>query len=197
MDLEKISLFSNTISLYENTLNVCTVGNKILRTKTKEISCFNENLKNFVQQMLKCMYDNNGIGLAAPQIGYSQKICVIDVSPCLSESDNCSLDDTKITNISTIMPLFLINPVIIQKSTETTTRMEGCLSIPDFSAEVRRPQKIIVQFLDIKGNKHTLSADAILARCIQHEVDHLNGILYTDLISQSDKNRFAKYLAKH
>ncbi len=178
-------------------LKIFTIGHKVLRNKTKAITVFDDALQDFVNQMLECMYNNNGIGLAAPQIGESKKICVIDVTPCLSDNDTCLFNGKLISDIKTIMPIFLINPVVIEKSSETTTELEGCLSIPKFSANVRRAKKITVQFLDIKGNEHRITTDGIFARCLQHEIDHLNGILYTDLISQSDKTKLAKYLSNN
>lgn len=178
-------------------LNICVIGNHVLREKTKSITVFDDELFDFVKKMLRCMYDNNGIGLAAPQVGQSKKICVIDVSPCLSDGDSCTMDGSQNVDIRKIMPLFMINPAITEESAETSDEMEGCLSVPDFSASVRRPSTVTVQFMDIHAQKHSITANAILARCMQHEIDHLNGRLYTDLIGKTDKLRLAKYLSEH
>lgn len=181
----------------DKSLNVFTIGDQVLRAKTKAVTVFDNELKSFVNQMLTCMYENSGIGIAAPQVGHSQKICVIDVSPCVSEGDLCIMDDTQVVDIKAIMPIFLINPVITHKSTETCIEVEGCLSVPDFSAPVRRPVEVTVEFLDADGKSHIVTANSIFSRCMQHEIDHLNGRLYTDLINDEDKSRLVKYLSTH
>lgn len=181
----------------DKSLNIFTIGDQVLRAKTKAVTSFDNMLKKFVREMLACMYENNGIGIAAPQVGHSRKICVIDVSPCVSEGDLCTMDGEQITDIKTIMPLFLINPIITKKSTDTCTEVEGCLSVPDFSAPVRRPVEVTVEYVDDDGKTHTLTANAILSRCMQHEIDHLNGQLYTDIIGKEDKVKLAKYLSTH
>lgn len=178
-------------------LSICTIGNRVLRAKTKIITDFDELLSEFLERMLACMYENHGVGLAAPQVGCSKKICVIDVSPCLSEDDTCTLDGKIVKNIADIMPLFLVNPAVTKKSADMIEQEEGCLSVPDFSARVRRPQEVTVQYVDPAQKQHTITANAILARCMQHEIDHLNGRLYTDLITKEDKARLARYLSTH
>ncbi|MDR2435995.1 MAG: peptide deformylase [Puniceicoccales bacterium] len=174
---------------------ICTIGDDILRKKTKFVTIFDKNLHALVGDMIATMYACDGIGLAAPQIGISLKIAVIDVSLCPSESETCELDGKDIQDITTIMPLHLINPEIIHYSSETCGQREGCLSIPEFHGHVRRPAEVVFRFVDRQNISHTLTCSGILARCAQHEIDHLNGKLYTDLMSPKDKRRLAKYLA--
>lgn len=176
-------------------LKIHIVGDSILRTKTKSIVNFDQNLIDFSKKMTNTMYTQKGIGLAAPQIGYSFKICVIDVSPCLSGQEKCIMDTQIVSDITTIMPICLINPIITWQSQDFLTIEEGCLSIPNFSANVSRPKEISVLYYDSIGNKHTIQSDGIFARCMQHEIDHLNGVLYTDLVKQNDRFRFTKYIA--
>jgi peptide deformylase len=176
---------------------ICTIGDGILRKKTKFVTIFNKNLHILIEDMIATMYAHDGIGLAASQIGVSLKVAVIDVSPCLSEGEACKLDEVDVQDIAAIMPLHLINPEILQYSDETCSQSEGCLSVPEFHGHVRRPTEIAFRFVDQHNVSHTLICDGILARCVQHEIDHLNGRLYTDLMSARDKKRLAKYLATH
>ncbi|MDR0595273.1 MAG: peptide deformylase [Puniceicoccales bacterium] len=177
-------------------LEIHIVGDRILRENTKIVTNFDKNLGNFIGDMLATMYAAEGIGLAAPQVGKSLKVVVIDVSPCLSEGDKCDFDGNKVEEIGSIMPLCLINPVIKKYSSEVISQNEGCLSVPDFSGHVKRPVGIVLTFVDQQNVSHVLSCNGMLARCLQHEVDHLNGKLYTDLLVQKDKKRFTKYLGE-
>ena len=129
------------------------------------------------------MYHANGIGLAAPQINKSIQMCVIDVSPCIEKNEQCKLDNM-LTTVLSISPLTIINPIITKRSTKTIIMDEGCLSVPNKHGKVRRPQNVTVTFYDIQGNAHKLQADGILSRCLQHEIDHLHGILYIDKIKK-------------
>ncbi|MDR0715260.1 MAG: peptide deformylase [Puniceicoccales bacterium] len=177
-------------------LEIHTVGDRILRENAKMVTNFDKNLESFIGDMLATMYAMEGIGLAAPQVGKLLKIVVIDLSPCSSEGDECDFDGNKVKEIGSIMPLCLINPVIKKYSSEVISQNEGCLSIPDFSGRVKRPVVVVLTFVDQQNVSHALSCDGMLARCVQHEVDHLNGKLYTDLLTQRDKKRFAKYLSE-
>ncbi|MDR2721139.1 MAG: peptide deformylase [Puniceicoccales bacterium] len=172
-----------------------TIGDSILRKKTKFVTTFDKNLHELIGDMIATMYACDGIGLAAPQVGMSLKIAVIDVSSCLLECELCKLDGENIQNIATVMPLHLINPEIIQYSYEICSQKEGCLSIPEFYGYVKRPMEVNVCFVDRQNIGHTLTCNGILARCVQHEIDHLNGRLYTDLMSARNKKHFTRYLA--
>ena len=133
-----------------------------------------------MDDMLETMYNANGIGLAAIQIGIPKRIIVMDISK----------NDKKDS------PMYFVNPVIKNKDTETTIYEEGCLSVPNFFAEVNRPKKCNVEYLDYDGNKKIINAEGLLATCIQHEMDHLEGILFIDYLSKLKKNIIVKKLSK-
>ena len=161
-------------------LRITKYGEPILKTQGKKIEVFDEALVNLANEMLETMYEGNGVGLAAQQIDQAIMLCVIDVSPEEGEPDfDYSLDGRK-PPIDLIMPMALVNPVITWSSEEIETREEGCLSFPEIHADVSRPAVITVEYQDLDGEPHQLRGNGILARCIQHEVDHLNGILYID-----------------
>jgi peptide deformylase len=151
----------------------------ILRKKTEPITVFDDSLIEFVDNMFDTMLNtSNGVGLAANQIGVSKSIIVIDTSFRLdaqtSTSGNVGIEPE---------PLALINPIIEYFSDEKEEEQEGCLSIPTYFEKVLRSKYISLQYNDVQGNKHSLDAEGFLARVIQHEVDHLNGILIFDRIS--------------
>ena len=133
-----------------------------------------------MDDMLETMYNANGIGLAAIQIGVPKRIIVMDISK----------NDEKNS------PMYFVNPEIKNKVTETSIYEEGCLSVPNFFAEVNRPKKCDVEYLDYDGNKKILNAEGLLATCIQHEMDHLEGILFIDYLSKLKKNIIVKKLSK-
>ena len=130
--------------------------------------------------MLETMYAANGIGLAAIQIGVPKRIIVMD----LSKEENKKL------------PMYFVNPVITKKNNEKTTYEEGCLSVPNQFAEIDRPSKCEVEYLDYNGHKQNLQAEGLLATCIQHEIDHLEGILFIDYLSKLKKEMIIKKLSK-
>ena len=133
-----------------------------------------------MDDMLETMYEAKGIGLAAIQIGIPKRIIVMDIG---------NRDKEK-------KPMYFVNPVIDNKDTENSTYEEGCLSVPDYFAEVDRPKKCRVQYLDYNGEKKALVADGLLATCIQHEMDHLEGILFIDYLSKLKKTMIVKKLSK-
>ena len=130
--------------------------------------------------MLETMYQANGIGLAAIQIGVPKRIIVLDISKN-EENKN---------------PMYFVNPIIKNKNQENSTYEEGCLSVPNYFAEVDRPKNCEVEYLDYNGNKKILKADGLLATCIQHEMDHLEGILFIDHLSKLKKSIIIKKLSK-
>ena len=136
-------------------------------------------VRELIPQMFAAMYAAPGIGLAAPQVGQSLRLAVVDVAR----------DDTP-------APMVLINPEIIARSTELATREEGCLSLPRQFADVTRPAKVKVRFEDAQGIKREIEADELLATCLQHEIDHLDGILFVDHISALKRNMIMRKLAK-
>lgn len=147
-----------------------TKDDNVLRKKCENVSEVNDEIRQILHAMLDYMYERHGIGLAGNQIGVSKKLVVIDLQE--EEQKN---------------PMFFINPEIIEKSTEMIVYNEGCLSIPEQKAEVKRHKEITVKYLNIDGEEKILKADDLLSVCLQHEIDHLNGILYIDHLSKIKK----------
>jgi len=142
------------------------IGDPILRRETEPIQNFDKSLKDFVKSMIKTMHREDGIGLAAPQIGYSKKVLVVDISGINEEEK----------------PRVFINPEIVAESGESVIE-EGCLSIPEVREDVSRPEKIKLKYSDENGENYEDEYDDWMARVLQHEIDHLNGVLFVDLIS--------------
>ena len=153
--------------------------NKVLREKSLPVERVDEDLKKIMDDMLETMYAANGIGLAAIQIGVPKRIIVMDMR-----------------NNEKKEPRYFINPVIQNKNSEKATYEEGCLSVPNQFAEIDRPSTCVVEYLDYDGKKQILSADGLLAICIQHEIDHLEGILFIDYLSKLKKSIIVKKLSK-
>ena len=160
--------------------NIIIEPDPILRKKSKLIETVNSELKILMDDMLKTMYEAPGIGLAAVQIGILKRVIVIDIS---KEPEKKS-------------PLFLVNPTITYKSKDTSIYEEGCLSLPGYFAEIERPAECHLDYLDYHGKKQELKAKGLLATCIQHELDHLNGILFIDYLSKLKKDMIIKKLVK-
>ena len=152
----------------------------ILRKKSENLEKVDNDLKKLMDDMLETMYEAPGIGLAAVQIGILKRLIVIDISK-----------DNEKKN-----PLFLINPEITFKSKNTSTYEEGCLSLPGQFAEIERPAECYLNYIDYNGKEKKLKADGLLATCIQHEIDHLNGILFIDYLSKLKKDMIIKKLVK-
>ena len=153
----------------------------ILRKKSQKLENVDNELRALMDDMLETMYAAPGIGLAAVQIGILKQIIVIDVSK-KNEKKN---------------PIFLVNPKITFKSKKTSIFEEGCLSLPGHFAEIERPAECYVDYINYDGKKKNLKAEGILATCIQHEIDHLNGILFIDYLSKLKKDMILKKLIKH
>lgn len=159
------------------TLNIKIYGNPILRDETAEVTDFGEELRHFTEKMVEAMFDENGMGLAAPQVGVSDKVVVIDRS-----FGDC--DDDILT---------LVNPEIIEVGGECSFE-EGCLSIPGIYEDVIRPEYIRLKYQDQDGVDHEVDVDGTLARVVQHEVDHLNGVLFVDRLGTLKRNLLSKSL---
>ena len=159
---------------------ILVIPDPLLRKVSEPVNSVNTEVKNLMDDMLETMYAAPGIGLAAVQIGVLKRIIVIDLSK-EGEKKN---------------PLFIVNPEITFKSNELISYEEGCLSIPNQFAEVKRPSSCKVNFLDYNGKKKEIDADGLLATCIQHEVDHLNGILFIDHLSKLKKDLILKKTKK-
>ena len=160
---------------------ILTEPNKILRQISKPVAQVTKEEQDLMNDMLETMYDANGIGLAAIQIGVPKRIIVMDISK-----------DDKGKN-----PMYFVNPVIKNKDKEFSTYEEGCLSVPNQFAEVDRPTTCELEYLDFYGEKKILKASGLLATCIQHEMDHLEGILFIDYLSKLKKSMIIKKLSKH
>ena len=144
----------------------------VLRNIAKPVTEFNQELKDTIKNMIEFMKESNGVGLAAPQIGDSRRFLVI------------GFDDVK--------PMALINPEIIETSMEENVYEEGCLSIPGMYAKVTRPERIKVQAWNERGRPFNLEAEGMLATVIQHEIDHLNGVLFIDHLNDKQKEKILK-----
>ena len=160
---------------------ILTEPNKILRQISKPVEKVTKVEQSLMDDMLETMYDANGIGLAAVQIGIPKRIIVMDLSK-----------EDKIKN-----PMYFVNPVIKNKNKELSTYEEGCLSVPNQFAEVDRPATCEIEYLDYYGEKKIIKTDGLLATCIQHEMDHLEGILFIDYLSKLKKTMILKKLSKN
>ncbi|MGV3278986.1 peptide deformylase [Rickettsiales bacterium LUAb2] len=165
-------------------LKILKYPHPILKTTAKEITTITPEIKKLAENMLFTMYKSNGIGLAANQVGILERIVVIDI-------DSVRDDITK--ELVSVNPLVLINPKILERSAELFEYEEGCLSLPDISALLnKRAKKITVSYLDIDGNQKTMIAEDLLSVCIQHEIDHLDGILFIDHLSKLKKDTIVR-----
>ena len=159
---------------------ILTEPDPILRKKCEPLEKVDTETKKLMDDMLETMYAAPGIGLAAIQVGILKRLVVIDISKA-EEKKN---------------PIFLINPQIIHKSKKTSVYEEGCLSLPGQFAEIERPAECTLKYIDYNGKEKELKADGLLATCVQHEVDHLNGILFIDYLSKLKKDMIIKKLVK-
>ena len=160
--------------------NILTEPNKILRQVSLPVKSFGKEEQILMDDMLETMYHANGIGLAAIQVGVPKRIIVMDISK----------------NNEKKKPMYFVNPIIKNKNSNYSTYEEGCLSVPDQFAEIDRPSECEVQYLDYNGNKKILNASGLLATCVQHEIDHLEGILFIDYLSKLKKSMIIKKLSK-
>jgi len=160
---------------------ILTEPNKILRQISQPVKNVGKEERGLMDDMLETMYAAPGIGLAAIQIGIPKRIIVMDISNNKNKKE----------------PRYFVNPVIKNKNSEKAKYEEGCLSVPNQFAEIERPNTCEVEYLDYEGNKKILKADGLLATCIQHEMDHLEGILFIDYLSKLKKSMIIKKLSKN
>jgi len=158
------------------TLPIYIYGSPVLRKEARKVEKNEEGLDEFITNLWDTMYHSDGIGLAAPQVGKSLRIFVIDGTPL--EEDDPSLKDLKVT---------FINPEILERGDDDKTFEEGCLSIPNLREEIVRPEKVTIRYYDREFNLHEEQYSGIAARIIQHEYDHLDGILFTDRLGPLKK----------
>ena len=160
--------------------SILTEPNKILRQVSRPVEKVTKEEQKLMDDMLDTMYAANGIGLAAIQIGVPKRIIVMDIS---KDPENKN-------------PRYFVNPVIKNKDKQNATYEEGCLSVPNQFAEIDRPSQCDVEYLDYNGEKKFLHADGLLATCIQHEMDHLEGVLFIDYLSKLKRSMIIKKLSK-
>ena len=160
-------------------LKISYFGDPILRKKGSKVEDFDESLLKLSKEMLVLMHESEGIGLAAQQVGEAIQFCVVEVPEHPDYPMTCIFDG-KALSPSLVMPMSLANPKVKVLPSDEYYYEEGCLSFPGINADVARPERILITYQDLDGVEHTLECDGLLARCIQHEVDHLNGVLFID-----------------
>jgi len=161
-------------------LPILTAPDPRLKKKSKPVDKVDDGVRRLMDDMLETMYAAPGIGLAAPQVGVLRRVIVLDINR----------EDVKTG------PLFMANPEIVDASDEDATYEEGCLSVPEHYSEVVRPAKVSVRFMDRDGKKREMACDGLLATCVQHEIDHLDGVLFIDHISALKRSMILRKLVK-
>ena len=159
---------------------ILTEPNKILRQKSSNVEKVDSEIQKLMDDMLETMYAAPGKGLAAIQVGVPKRVIVLDIA---------KKDEPK-------SPMYFVNPEILKKSSNDSIYEEGCLSVPGQFAEIVRPEKCLVRYLDYYGQSKELQAEGMLATCIQHEIDHLEGVLFIDYLSKLKKSMIVKKLSK-
>jgi len=159
---------------------ILTIPDRLLRKKANPIERVDEELRRLIDDMLATMYDAPGIGLAAPQIGVSRRLIVMD--PAKDEAPKA--------------PIIMVNPEILERSDELRVHEEGCLSIPDYTAEIERPATTRVAYIDREGRKQETELKGIWSTLVQHEIDHLNGILFIDYLSRLKREMVVRKYTK-
>ena len=159
---------------------ILTEPNPFLRQKSQQVDKVDDSTRKLMDDMLETMYNAPGIGLAAIQIGVTKRIIVLDISKDPEKKE----------------PMYFVNPEIVSASKDDATYEEGCLSVPGQFAEIDRPDKCHIKYLDYNGSAKELKAEGLLATCIQHEIDHLEGILFIDYLSKLKKSMIIKKLSK-
>lgn len=161
-------------------LPILIAPNPILKKVAEPVAIVDDEIRTLLDDMLATMYAAPGIGLAAPQVGVSKRILVMDISPIDAGP----------------APMKFINPEIIEKSDEINVYEEGCLSFPEQFADVKRPAEATIRYLDEQGARQEIHADGLFATCIQHEIDHLNGIVFVDYLSSTKRGMIMRKLKK-
>lgn len=161
---------------------IITVPDPVLRAKAQEVARVDDALRTQMDKMLQTMYDAPGIGLAANQVGLLNRVLVMDLSRRTEEEPAA--------------PIFMANPQVIWESEDISVMEEGCLSIPEQYADVERPARVRVKYLNYQGKEAELEAEGLLSHCVQHEIDHLNGVLFVDYLSSLKRNMILKKVEK-
>lgn len=194
---ENIEIYQEAFKDYSpsgETLKVFTYPSPVLKKVAEPVTDFNDELKALCKNMLFTMYQAPGIGLAAPQVGVSKRLFVMDID--YNREKVTRADGTSDYELNNFNPLIFINPVIENKKGEILYQ-EGCLSVPGIYEDVKRAETVSVKFQDWDGNHHEINADQLLSVCVQHENDHLDGIVFLERLSLLKKNLLTKkYLKK-
>ena len=161
-------------------LELVTAPDPRLKLKSQPVPEVDSALRRFMADMIETMIDAKGIGLAAIQVGVPKRVAVIDLDP----------------NGPNSKPIYLVNPRVVSASDEFTTYHEGCLSVPEIWDDVQRPSRITVEYTDEKGKRQTIEAEGLLATCLQHEIDHINGLLFIDHLSKLKRSIALRKSAK-
>lgn len=173
-------------------LQIVQYNDPVLRKKGNKITVFDAPLAKLADDMVDTMHEAVGIGLAAQQVGRTIQLCVVDLRA--AEVDYSWRLDGTTPPKELIMPLVLVNPKVSAEPEPTSASEEGCLSFPDIRGDVERPDRITVQYQDVHGHGHTLICTGLLSRCIQHEADHLNGVLFIDRMDRATLARLEPLL---
>ncbi|MDQ6810125.1 MAG: peptide deformylase [Verrucomicrobiota bacterium] len=169
-------------------------GDAVLRAKGRRVERVDENIRALATDMLETMRAANGVGLAAQQVGEPLQLTVLDLSEVEDRPSTMKLNGTEVDPVKS-MPLVLLNPRL-ELNSETVSGTEGCLSFPEITAEIERAVSVIVHAQTLDGVEQTIEASGLLARALQHEVDHLNGILFIDRMSSASKASLASRLKR-
>ena len=174
---------------------IIEVPDKRLKTVSQPVAEVTDDTRALMDDMLDTMYNANGIGLAAIQVGVADRVIVMDISR-REQWHGATEDDPEEADRGETGPRFFVNPEIVWASEETRNYQEGCLSVPGFYDDVARPAQCRVAFLDYDGKAQELACDGLLATCIQHEMDHLEGIVFLDRLSRLKRQMVLKKIAK-
>lgn len=170
--------------------------NPLLKQVSKPVEKVDDALREFMKDMVNTMYAESGIGLAAVQVGHLKRVLVMDVDYEIDQHDHHDHHDCGGIHVKNTNPRYFVNPEIIEFSSESSVYKEGCLSFPEARSEVVRPKIVKVKYLDENGKEHVEEMDGILATCIQHEIDHLNGITFVDHISKLKRDMILNKMKK-
>jgi len=170
-------------------LKVVRYGDAILREKTQTVAVVTDAIRRLAEDMVETMHHAKGVGLAAPQVGRGERLCVIDMP------SECDTEEDAAFNAPVPMPLVLVNPEIVTQEGSVCDK-EGCLSFPDVGGKITRAEQVTVQYIDLDNRPQMLTVRGYLARAVQHEADHLNGVLYIDHMTAVERLACAAKLKK-
>ena len=170
-------------------------GDAILRAKGRRIEAVDDDIRALAENMLETMHAANGVGLAAQQVGYALQLTVLDVSQVEDRPSMMKINGEPVADLAMAMPLVLVNPTL-RLGEETDLGSEGCLSFPEITADIERAASVELEAETLEGDKVLIEASGLLSRALQHEVDHLNGILFIDRMSSASKTSHSSRLKR-